>query len=60
MNIMGYRIANLAYITDCSHIPPATMEKLADLDILILEALRYRKYPTHMNLEQALNVTKEI
>lgn len=60
MKILGYRIANLAYITDCSHIPSSTMEKLDNLDLLILGALRYRKHPTHMNIEQALKVIKEI
>ena len=60
MPILGYRLANVAYVTDCSSISPSEQELLHDLDILILGALRYRPHPTHFNLEQALQLIEEV
>lgn len=54
--ITGFRIGRLGYITDASGIPPASMAQLADLDVLVLNALRYKNHPTHFSLEQALDV----
>ncbi len=54
--IAGYRFGNLAYITDASAIPHASMEHLYDLDVLVLNALRFKSHPTHFNLEEALVV----
>lgn len=52
--ILGYRIGNFAYLTDCSGIPEYSMEKLQDLDLLVIGALRYRAHPAHFNVEQAI------
>lgn len=54
--ILGYRIADVAYITDCSEIPAASMEKLKRLDLLILGALRYKTHNTHFTVDEALAV----
>lgn len=58
--IVGYRIGRFAYITDASHIPEREMEKLENLDTLIINALRYRPHFAHFNVEQALEVIKEV
>lgn len=55
--IFGYRVENMAYITDCSRIPEQSLEKLKGLDLLIIGALRQKKHPTHMNVAQALEVS---
>lgn len=52
--ILGYRIGNIAYLTDCSGIPEESWDKLRDLDVLILSALRYRPHKAHFNVEQAV------
>jgi phosphoribosyl 1,2-cyclic phosphate phosphodiesterase len=54
--ILGYRIGKFAYCTDCSAIPDASIELLANLDVLVIDGLRYTPHPTHFNLEQALAV----
>lgn len=56
--ILGYRVANIAYVTDCSGIGPESMEKLKNLDLFILGALRYRPHSTHFSLSEALDVVK--
>lgn len=52
--ILGYRIGNFAYLTDCNGIPPESMKKLSGLELLIISSLRYSPHPSHFNLEQTL------
>lgn len=58
--ILGYRIGNMAYLTDVSDISDASMEKLKGLEVLLLDCLRYRHHPTHFNLEQAVDWARKI
>ena len=58
--IYGYRIGPFAYLTDCSGIPPGSMEKLQGLEVLILGALRQKPHPTHFSIGQALEASKAI
>lgn len=53
-NINGYRIGNIAYLTDVSAIPESSMVLLKGLDILLLDCLRYNAHYSHINLEQSL------
>lgn len=43
-----------AYISDCISIPEKTLSKIRGVDMLVLDCLRERPHPTHMNLEKAL------
>jgi phosphoribosyl 1,2-cyclic phosphate phosphodiesterase len=58
--ILGFRVdragASLAYCTDVSAIPPESYPLLEGLDVLVLDALRYRHHPTHLTVDQALDV----
>ncbi len=60
LTIAGYKINNSAYITDCSGIPEKTQEKLAGLDLMIINALGFAPHPTHFNLDQALNAIETL
>jgi phosphoribosyl 1,2-cyclic phosphate phosphodiesterase len=59
-DIFGYRIGNIAYITDVSTIPESSFELLKDLDILLLDCLRYTSHYSHVNLEQSLAYAGQI
>lgn len=59
-DIYGYRIGNLAYITDVSEIPDASMPLLEGLDYLLLDCLRLKPHPTHINFEQNLAYISQI
>ena len=52
--MLAYRFGAFAYVTDVSRIPEASLERLRDLDTLILGALRHEPHPTHFTIEQAL------
>jgi phosphoribosyl 1,2-cyclic phosphate phosphodiesterase len=54
--VTAFRIGNFAYVTDCSLIPAKTMSQLYGLDVLVIDALRYRPHTTHFNVDQALQV----
>jgi len=59
-NINGYRIGNIAYLTDVSAIPESSMALLKGLDILLLDCLRYNAHYSHINLEQSLEYARLI
>ena len=52
---LGFRIGNLAYCADVSAFPEATASRLAGLDWLVIDALQYRRHPSHLSLEEALD-----
>ncbi len=51
---VGYRFGGVAYSSDVVDLDGAAFEALADLDVWIVDALRYRPHPTHAHLERAL------
>jgi len=58
--VLGFRVGDFAYCTDVSEIPAASWPLLANLDVLVLDALRMRPHPTHFNLEQAVEHARRI
>ena len=58
--VYGYRINNLAYITDANHISEEEKEKLKGLKVLVLNALRKEKHLSHFTLSEALTLIKEL
>lgn len=52
--ILGYRIGNMAYVTDVKYLPEEEYDKLKGLDVLIITALRKTIHPTHETLDEAL------
>ncbi len=58
--ILGFRFGSAAYLTDHSAVPAETLEKLRGLDILFLDALRYKPHPTHSTVEQSLKIVDAV
>jgi phosphoribosyl 1,2-cyclic phosphate phosphodiesterase len=52
---LGYRIGNAAYSPDVSDIPPESWPLLEDLDLWILDGLRYAPHPSHFSVDDALS-----
>ena len=58
--IHGFRFGSAAYLTDFSEIPPHSMDRLRDLDVLFLDALRHRPHPTHSTVANSLRLVEEL
>lgn len=60
MNVLGFRFAGAAYLTDFSTIPDSSITLLEGLDALILDALRDVPHPMHQTVEQALALIQRL
>lgn len=58
--VMAYRFNDFAYATDLSEIPPQTVAALRNLDVLVLDCLRFKQHPTHLWVDRALEYIEEI
>jgi phosphoribosyl 1,2-cyclic phosphate phosphodiesterase len=50
----------LAYCTDVSGIPPESWRLMEGLSTLVLDALRHRRHPTHLTVDQAVNIAERV
>lgn len=60
MAVLGFRFGRFAYCTDCSSIPEASFALLEGIEVLILDALRTEPHPTHLSVDQALELSRRI
>lgn len=51
--ILGYRINNLAYITDMKTIPDSELDLLRNLEVLVVNGLRHTPHNSHQSIEEA-------
>jgi phosphoribosyl 1,2-cyclic phosphate phosphodiesterase len=58
--ILGYRLGDFAYLTDCSAIPDTSWPLLDGVQTVILDALRERPHSTHFSLGEALAIVKRL
>ena len=56
----GYRIGNFAYLTDTSGVPASSRALLGDLDVVVVDALRWEPHPTHLSVPEALELIADI
>ncbi len=58
--ILGFRIGDLAYITDANQIHPDELNKLKGVKTLVINALRKEKHFSHYSLPEAIDVVGQI
>lgn len=58
--VLGYRIADMAYITDASYISDKELAKLQHLKVLVLDVLRKEKHYSHFCLEEGLALVEKL
>ena len=58
--ILGFRFGTFAYLTDCNRIPDEAWPLLDGLDVLVLDALRHRKHPTHFTVAESLEIVSRL
>lgn len=52
--------SRFAYVTDCKSVPPAVIERLRGVPLLVLDALRHRPHHTHLSVSEALAVVGQV
>lgn len=58
--VLGFRISNFAYLTDMNAIPVEEEEKLRNLDVMVIDALRHEPHISHFSLDEALEVIRKL
>ena len=58
--ILGFRMLNFAYLTDVKRMERPEIEKLKDLKVLVINALRLEPHYSHFNLEEALDFAAKV
>ena len=58
--VFGYRFHNFAYLTDMKTVADSEIEKLQDLEVLVVNALRIEPHISHFNLEEALDFISRV
>jgi phosphoribosyl 1,2-cyclic phosphate phosphodiesterase len=58
--VFGFRVGGLAYLTDHGEIPESSLAKLQGLDVLFLDALRYKPHPTHSTVAQSVETAQRV
>ena len=60
MEILGYRIGDLAYMTDISAVPESTYPLLENLTTMVVSTVRHRPHPTHLNISGVKKLHKRV
>ena len=47
-----------AYLSDCSGVPNAIVDLIAGVKALIIDALRHKPHPTHLSVNQAIEIAQ--
>lgn len=55
-----FKFGKAAYVPDVNAISADSMAQLADLDLLIIDALRYKTHPSHFSLAETLHVIAQL
>ena len=58
--VLGFRIDNFAYLTDVKTIETKELDKIYNLDVLVLSALRFEPHPTHLNIDEAIQIINKV
>ena len=54
IDALGLRFGRVAYSSDVSDLPPESLPHLSNLDVWIVDALRYTPHPSHFTVGEAL------
>jgi phosphoribosyl 1,2-cyclic phosphate phosphodiesterase len=60
MDVLGFRLGDLAYVTDCNVISEESIAALVGVKTLILDGLRYENHRTHFTIPEAIEAAERI
>jgi phosphoribosyl 1,2-cyclic phosphate phosphodiesterase len=59
--VYGFRVGGLGYVTDAKSLPPAAVDVLRGVDVLVLNALWFgRPHGSHFNIEEAIEAARGV
>lgn len=58
--VFGYRIGDVAYLTDVKRVSEESRRRLLGLKVLVLNALWWREHPTHLSFDEAIEVARAV
>jgi phosphoribosyl 1,2-cyclic phosphate phosphodiesterase len=63
--VNGYLFARngvklVAYLSDCSAVPDDIAGQIQNVQVLIIDALRHKPHPTHLSVDQAIEVARRV
>ena len=58
--VLGFRVGDVAYVTDANYLPDSTMAQLRGCDIIVLNALRREPHISHFSLSEAVAALEEL
>lgn len=58
--ILGFRIGDMAYLTDVKQVPEEEFSKLKGLKVLVISALRKEEHISHISLDEAVALARII
>ena len=61
IEVSGFRVGDLGYVTDAKSLPPAVLEALRGVRVLVLNALWWGDaHPIHFNVEEAVEAARSV
>ena len=60
MNCIAIKVGGFAYVTDVKTVPDTVIPRLMSLDTLVLDAVRYRAHPNHLDYYSALELVERL
>ena len=60
ITVTGFRIGNLAYITDAKTVPYSVLGRIAGVGVLVINALFRTEHPTHLSISDAVQVAQRV
>jgi phosphoribosyl 1,2-cyclic phosphate phosphodiesterase len=58
--VVGFRVGDIAYITDAKELPPEALAALIGVRVLVLNALLRRSHPTHLSISEAVETAHRV
>lgn len=60
LQVFGFRFKDFAYLTDMKTVEDSEIEKIKNIKVLVINALRYEPHLSHFNVEEALQFIEKV
>jgi phosphoribosyl 1,2-cyclic phosphate phosphodiesterase len=60
LQVFGFRFGEFAYLTDMKTVEDAEIEKIKNIKVLVINALRVEPHISHFNLEEAFDFIQKV